>query len=313
MNEVKKFRKKFKKIIFGNKNIFAIILGPCSIHSYLSCKKYSNFVKKNKKKFKNLFLVMRFYVEKPRTIIGWKGFIYDPNLNNSFNIKKGFYYCKNFLKKLKVPIATEFLNPIISDFIKKYITIGSIGARTTESQIHKEISSKYDISIGFKNSTNGNIIVPINSILSSKKKTICTNVCKKKFKIYFIKTKGNKKNFIILRGAKNPNYKINNIIHFLKKKYENFIHTGLIIDLNHDNSKKNYKKQLNISNYLLKKVINFFFEVSGIMIESHIKSGTQIKKKKYYRSITDSCISIKKTFLILKKINFFLNLRKIYY
>ncbi|MGX7582551.1 3-deoxy-7-phosphoheptulonate synthase [Candidatus Vidania fulgoroideorum] len=307
---IEKSRNILKKIIFGKKNKFLIIIGPCSIHSYLSCKRYSNFIIKKKNKFNNIFIIMRLYIEKPRTIIGWKGYVYDPDINNSYKIKKGIFYSKKFLKKIKIPVAMEFLNPIISDLFSKYITLGTVGARTTESQIHKEISSKYNFPIGFKNNTNGNIDCAINSIIATKFQTISLNLCKKKMKIYFVKTKGNKKNFIILRGGKNPNFNINNIINLIKKK--NNIKSGIVIDINHDNSKKKYKLQFFISKYLVKKIIPFFNELSGIMIESHIKSGFQ-KGTKYNKSITDPCINIKKSFLIIKNINKIINLRKIYY
>ncbi|MGX7589356.1 3-deoxy-7-phosphoheptulonate synthase [Candidatus Vidania fulgoroideorum] len=307
----KKNVKTLKKIINGNKNKLIVIIGPCSINGIKYSLKFSNFIKKNKRKFNNLFILMRVYLEKPRTNFGWKGYIYDPDLNFSYKIKKGI---KNSLLLLKliskdVPIATEFLNNILAYKLYKYITLGTIGARTTESQIHRELSSDLDIPIGFKNNLNGDVLPAVNSIISSKFPTIC--ILEKKFKI----SKGNKNCFLILRGGeKGPNYNIKNIKKYICILKKNSINSGIIIDFSHGNSGKKAKNQKLVCDYFCKNLINFK-KLVGVMIESNIKSGSQDIKKKIDKriSITDECLSWKEGLKIMTLLNKNMNKRKSYY
>ncbi|WP_458659067.1 3-deoxy-7-phosphoheptulonate synthase [Candidatus Vidania fulgoroideorum] len=301
-----------KKILTGNKNNLIVVIGPCSIHSYKSFYKYLKLLKKNKKFFRNLFIVMRVYLEKPRTIVGWKGYIYDPDLNYSYKYKLGIKKSIKMLKiaaKCKIPVATEFINPLITEIIKKYISIGSIGARTTESQLHRELSSGLNFPIGYKNNTEGNVMPAINSIISSMEGTICSNMSKRKF----FKTDGNKYCFLIHRGGLKPNYQEKYIINSIKILKKNKIKTGIMIDVSHGNSRKIFKNQLNVS-YYLKSKIPIINKIIGVMIESHISEGSQSidkNKIKYNLSITDSCISWKTSIKILFFLNKIINKRKI--
>lgn len=312
MKKVLFFRKKIKTIVNGKSNKFLIITGPCSIHNYISCKKYYKFLKKETPKYKNLFIIMRFYLEKPRTTVGWKGFVYDPDLNNSFNYKKGIYYSKFLLKKMynTIPLGTEFLSPYIFDVIKKYFCFGAIGARTTESQLHREMAAKVNYCVGFKNALNGEFVF-INSLIAVKQPSVCVNYCVKSNKANLIKTKGNFNCLSILRGGNFPNYKINNIIELIYKQIKNKINKGIIIDLSHGNSIKKYNNQIFCFNYVI-KIILFFPQLSGVMIESHLKSGVG-NLNSVNKSITDSCISIKNTKKIIKNINLVMHKRKSYY
>ncbi|MGX7583123.1 3-deoxy-7-phosphoheptulonate synthase [Candidatus Vidania fulgoroideorum] len=303
------------KIINGNLNKMLVFIGPCSIHNTKSCIKYAKIIKKKTKKYKNLVIVMRVFLEKPRTCSGWKGFIYDPDINGSFRINKGIKLSIKILRKINkmgVLICTEFLNPFIKDYIKKYISVGFIGARNNESQIHREIASSLSIPIGFKNNLYCDINGAINSILSCKENNFCFNVLHRK-KIDFKKNVKNKNCFLVLRGGNDKtNYKkkhVNDSIIEIKKKK---IKSGVVIDLSHGNSKKKYKKQikvcLNICDQIKKNN-----RISGVMIESNILNGNQIIKKKIDPniSITDPCLSIKESIILLKKIDNAVEKRKI--
>ncbi|MGX7576933.1 3-deoxy-7-phosphoheptulonate synthase [Candidatus Vidania fulgoroideorum] len=299
---------KIKKIIFGNKRKIITIIGPCSFHNYISFNKYSKMIIKKIKFFRNILIILRVYLEKPRTINGWKGFIYDPDINYSYDIKKGIRLSKKILSKLykKIYLCTEILNPYIYNIIKKYISIGTIGARTAESQIHREISSENKMIFGFKNRSDGNFLCSINSLISSSYKN---PLIYNKKKIFFKVTKGNNNCFIILRGGLKPNYKKKNIKKINKIIKKNKIKTGIMIDISHDNSKKNFKNQKNVFKYLKKKLIIRFKNIIGIMLESNVSEGSEYNKYfNKYKSITDSCISLLETFKILFSINKFKSL-----
>jgi len=169
---IEKSRKDLEEILINNnKNKIIIIVGPCSIHNYEECLEYAKFIKESIEKYKNLFIIMRLYFEKPRTIKGWKGYLYDPDLDNTNDIKKGIYNTRKLLleiTKMKIPIATEFLDTIIPQYIDDLITWGCIGARTVESQLHRQLASGLSMAIGFKNRTDGDIEVPINGMLSAQ-------------------------------------------------------------------------------------------------------------------------------------------------
>ncbi|MGX7576507.1 3-deoxy-7-phosphoheptulonate synthase [Candidatus Vidania fulgoroideorum] len=301
-----KTKNNIKNIILGNSKKKIIITGPCSIHSYRSYLKYSKKILKIKKKLINLKLLMRIYLEKPRTINGWKGIIYDPEINNTFKIKKGLKKSLKILrnaKKNKIRVACEIINTNLFGYTKKYIDIVTIGARNNECQIYREISSSLNKPVGFKNNLNGEVEGSINSIISAKSPSIYS--INKKKKINWKISKGNKNCFLIIRGGKKPNYFSNNLKKFIKILLKNKINTGIIIDINHGNSNKVFKKQINISNYIIKKILPYFNRFIGIMIESHLKSGSQIinKKIKYNISITDPCLSWKDTKKIIFKYN----------
>lgn len=307
--------KEIKKIIKGKKNKLMVFIGPCSIHNAKSAIKFAKIIKKNKKKYKNLLLIMRVFLEKPRTITGWKGFIYDPYINETFKINKGIKFSLRILKKiskLKIPICTEFLNPFIKNYIEKYISVGFIGARNNESQIHREMSSSLDIPIGFKNNLNCEIEGALNSIISCKNKTFCFSMSKKN-KIGFIKETNNNFCFLVLRGGKDKkNYKKKEVLKAIEENKNRNIKTGIVIDFSHGNSNKNFKKQKNVCKNVCKQ-IEKNNKISGVMIESNIFEGNQTIKKKInpYISITDSCLSIKESLKLLKKLNLSIEKRKI--
>ncbi|XAO72525.1 MAG: 3-deoxy-7-phosphoheptulonate synthase [Candidatus Vidania fulgoroideorum] len=289
----------------GRKNKIIAILGPCSISNIKYAIVYSKILKIFQRKLKKLIILMRIYLEKPRTTIGWKGYIYDPDINYSYRIKKGINNSIFLLNKInkKIKICTEFLNNSITKFILRYISIGTIGARNVNSQIHRELVSDLEIPIGYKNDINGNTNNAINSIFASNFSTICNYINKKQLKLKFKITKGNNNCFLILRGSeKKPNYYLKNI----EKIIENNKKVKIMIDFSHGNSKKICKNQIKICNYFCKYLINIK-NIIGILIESNISSGNiKLKKQMIFnkkKSLTDECLSIKKSFLIIKKIN----------
>ncbi|MGX7589213.1 3-deoxy-7-phosphoheptulonate synthase [Candidatus Vidania fulgoroideorum] len=305
-----KNRKILKNIIFGKSNKFIVILGPCSLYSIKETKEFFTKIKKIVKKFKNIFFLARIYLEKPRTIFGWKGLIYDPLLNESNKINLGIIKSLKilkFLNKIKFPVVTEFLNSFIVDYIKKYVTMGTIGARNYESQTHREFLSNLNMPVGIKNGTCGDINGSLNTILSISKKHSFIKLNSEGNLIYK-SSKGNKNGFLILRGGKKPNYfkyKINN---YLKKIKEMNIKTGLIIDCSHDNSSKKSKNQFKVLKKICSQIKNNN-KIVGLMLEVNINRGKQDinKNLKYGVSVTDECISIREFKKCIKYLNNQLN------
>ena len=306
-------RSTINNILCGKSKKKIIIVGPCSIHNYKECLDYVYELKKNITRFSNLYIVIRLYFEKPRTINGWKGFLYDPDLNSSNKIDEGLIKTRKLLieiTKMRIPIATEFLDTIIPQYIDDLISWGCIGARTVESQLHRQLASGLSMAIGFKNRTDGNKIIAINGMLSSKEPHsflgVDINGCAS-----IINTNGNKNTCIVLRGdcvnGSNFNtFDINETTSLLEK---NNLNKGIIIDMSHDNTfcdgKKNYKKQIENCEYISNEwKINK--NIIGLMIESNINEGKQNIENKpleYGISITDGCINLEDTIIILDKLN----------
>lgn len=281
-----------------------IILGPCSIHSYDEALEYARFVKDLQEKVKDRFyLVMRTYFEKPRTTIGWKGLIYDPELDGSCNIVKGIKDARKILLdiiSLGVPTATEILGVITPQYISDLISWVAIGARTTESQPHRELVSGLSMPVGFKNSTYGDINVAINAMKSSLYPHNFLGI-DEKGRASIVRTKGNRYIHIILRGGTNPNYdldSINNVINILE---ENELPKNIIIDCSHGNSNKDFRNQPKVFKELISQMVNGNKSVVGMMLESNINEGNQkiSDNLEYGVSITDGCISIKTTETII--------------
>ncbi|MCV2528426.1 MAG: 3-deoxy-7-phosphoheptulonate synthase [Candidatus Lightella neohaematopini] len=298
-NFILKSRETIINIINGKDPRLLIICGPCSIHEIKSAIDYGTRLKFLSKKFINkLYIVMRVYLEKSRTIYGWKGLINDPYINQSFDIESGLFIARNLLLhllKLELPIATEILSINNYQYINDLISWGSVGARTVESQIHREMVSGISIPVGFKNNTDGNITKAINAIMASRLKHSFINI-NQHGKINIVNTNGNCNSHIILRGGKTPNY-YNDNIYFCKRKMTNLgLPTALLIDCSHGNANNNYLNQLKVARFILKQINNNNnHDIIGIMLESNINSGNQklnsSKHLKYGVSITDPCIN----------------------
>ncbi|MGX7589909.1 3-deoxy-7-phosphoheptulonate synthase [Candidatus Vidania fulgoroideorum] len=311
---VLKGRKIIKDAINGNINKLIVVLGPCSIHNVKSALTYADMLNSVKGFYKNLILVMRVYLEKPRTISGWKGFLYDPFLDFSFKlnigIRKSLLILKSITKK-KVLIATEFLNNLACNYIKNYISIGSIGARNCESQIHREMASFLRLPIGFKNNLDCDIRGSINSILSCKTNTFSFFIGQNS-RVFLSKKNSNFDCFLILRGGNNSiNYDPNSVNFALKELNNAGIFNGLFIDFSHGNSCKVFTNQIKVSLEVCKQ-IEVNNNIVGVMIESHINNGSQKFSSDADPSIsvTDPCISFNETISILDSLNRSIQLRK---
>lgn len=303
------------KIINGEEKKKMIIVGPCSIHNYEECITYAKFIKKCIIDFPNIFIVIRLYFEKPRTIMGWKGYLYDPDLDNTNNISKGLIETRKLLiqiTKMRIPIATEFLDTIIPQYIDDLISFGCIGARTVESQLHRQLASGLSMAIGFKNRTDGNKEIAINAMLASKESHSFLGV-NINGRASIVNTNGNINTCIVLRGdcINGVNFDYKNITITENLLSARNLNKGIVVDVSHDNTlengKKDYKKQINnveliLNMWLIKKQKN----ICGIMIESNINEGKQSinnKPLQYGISITDGCINKNSTYDILNTIS----------
>ena len=292
------WRKTIKDIIHKRDNRILVIVGPCSIHDEKSAIEYATWLNIIRKKYiSKLFIIMRVYFEKPRTTIGWKGLINDPDLDNSFHINKGLHLARNILLKINqlgLPCGCEFLDVFTPQYYSDLVSWGAIGARTTESQLHRQLASGLSMPIGFKNGTTGNIDIAVQAIISALHSHVFIGI-DPSAKASIVVTKGNPDCHVILRGGKEPNYDKKTLEltkHSLEQKD---IYSGIIIDTSHGNSKKNHLLQKKVIN----DVIKYFKRdlVTGFMIESNLKSGKQPLSNNlvYGQSITDACCNLDET------------------
>ena len=303
-------RQTIQNILSNKDDRLIIIIGPCSIHNYDLALEYALNIKTFQKSYPNLFFVMRVYFEKPRSRHGWKGFIYDPDLNDTYDINKGLNLARKLcveLTKLEIPIGCEYLDTISPQYLSDLVSWGAIGARTSESQIHRQLASGLSSPVGFKNLTDGDYKKAIDGILSAREPhqflgiNYNGNAC-------HVSTKGNEYTHLILRGGTEPNYYQNNIDEIKEVLKKENINTGLIIDCSHGNSQKEYIKQIYVAcsiNRLLSS--NNYSIIKGVMIESHIKQGSQKLipnlTLEYGQSITDGCLNIESSDSILNILN----------
>lgn len=306
-NIIKFKRKAINNIINGKDKRLLVIVGPCSIHDTTSALEYANKLKVLSNELDDqLLLVMRTYIEKPRTTIGWKGFLYDPFLDGSNDLKYGIYISRKLMcdiNLLGLPISNEILNPITSGFFEDLISWGAIGARTTESQIHREVVSGLSFPIGFKNGTDGNIEIAIDAIKTAVNKHYHIGINDKGF-ISIIKTKGNLNTHLILRGGNNgPNYYKNNINLYCQLMARKGIASKIMVDCSHSNSGKNPENQELVLDNILEQRLSGNTSLIGIMLESNINSGSQplSNNLQYGVSITDGCLSWIETENLLRK------------
>jgi 3-deoxy-7-phosphoheptulonate synthase len=306
---IEKSRDTIKNIINKKDNRFLLIIGPCSIHDPDAALEYAYKLKQISDELSDkLFIVMRCYFQKPRTTIGWKGLINDPYLNNSFKINDGLYLARTLLRnitKIGLPIACELLDTITPQYFSDLISWGAIGARTTESQLHRELVSGVSFPCGFKNGTSGDIDIAVDAIISASYKHSFIGVTQNG-NAAIVKTSGNKDCHIILRGGKKTtNYDIQNILNIDSLSKSKNIDIKIMIDCSHGNSNKNFENQV----FVLDKIIENLKmtpNVIGIMIESNLKEGNQPLNDKcnliYGKSITDGCIGWDTTLKLLYKL-----------
>ena len=303
-------RRQIIDIINKKDNRLLMVVGPCSIHDVDAATEYANRLLSIKNKVsKNILIVMRVYFEKPRTVVGWKGLINDPDLDNSFNINKGIKIARSLLLDLAekgMPAGHEYLDLISPQYISDLICWGAIGARTTESQSHRELASGLSCPVGFKNGTDGGIQIAIDAIKAASKPHNFLSVTKEGKSAIF-STKGNLDCHVILRGGKNANYKFEDVENVSKTLVKNSLNNSIMVDASHANSQKDYKKQRIVIQDIVNQILNGNTSICGVMLESNIVEGRQDVNKKenlvYGQSITDACIGWDETELLTNKIS----------
>ncbi len=296
---ISKSRKDCEAILAGQDDRLLVVVGPCSIHDVKAAKEYGEKIRDLNKKVKaDLSLVMRVYFEKPRTTVGWKGLINDPMMDESYQINKGLTIARKLLLDLAeigVASGTEFLDTISPQYFADAVTWGAIGARTTESQIHRELASGLSMPVGFKNGTEGNFQIAIDALLAAQQPHRFLSVTKAG-DTAIVSTKGNDSCHIILRGGKNgPNYDANSVAEVRKALEKNNLEPAIMIDCSHANSEKDYRNQVKVCRNIASQVGDGDTSIRAVMIESHLHEGNQKgspdqSSLKYGVSITDSCV-----------------------
>jgi 3-deoxy-7-phosphoheptulonate synthase len=303
-------REEIKKIIKREDPRLLAIVGPCSIHDTNLALDYAKRLAKLREEVKDqIYIVMRVYFEKPRTVMGWKGLINDPHLDGTFDIQTGLRKARKLLAditELGVPCATEMLDPVVPQYLADYITWAAIGARTTESQTHRQMASGLSMPVGFKNGTTGDLLVAINAIESAGHKHCFLGIHQYEGQISVFHTKGNHYCHLVLRGGSNgPNY-TKEFVQLAEAELESArIDTGIMIDCNHANSGKDPYKQPGILENIVQQKLNGNKSIMGFMVESNIEGGSQaipedLSQLKYGVSVTDKCIDFENTAKMFK-------------
>ena len=294
-------RRSIHDIIAGQDDRLLVIIGPCSIHSPEAALDYARRLQPLREQFKDsLEVVMRVYFEKPRTTVGWKGLINDPYLDESYRIDEGLRIARQLLieiNRLGMPAASEFLDVISPQYIGDLISWGAIGARTTESQVHRELASGLSAPIGFKNGTDGNIRIATDAIQSASRGHHFLSV-HKNGQVAIVRTNGNQDCHVILRGGKAPNYDAASVAAACKDLEAAGLPPTLMVDCSHANSSKKHEKQLDVARDIGAQIAGGSRSVFGVMVESHIHAGAQKfspgkddpRALEYGKSITDACL-----------------------
>ena len=301
-------RQEISQILHQKDDRLLVVVGPCSIHDPDSALEYARkLIEQNINYKEELLIVMRVYFEKPRTTVGWKGLINDPDLNETYNIGKGVEMARKLLidlAKLNLPAGTEFLDPISPQYITDIISWGAIGARTAESQIHRELASGLSCPVGIKNGTDGNLKAAIDGIQAANHSHVFLGATKEA-DIAMLKTAGNNDSRIILRGGKEPNFDADSVASTLSALKEAEINESIMIDASHGNSQKQFKKQVSVIDSISQQIESGNKNISGVMIESHLVEGNQkiSDSLTYGQSITDACIGWDDTVTCLEKLS----------
>ncbi len=297
------------KIIHGEEDRILLIVGPCSIHDPKAALEYAEKLQALRRKHANdVEIIMRVYFEKPRTSIGWKGLINDPDLDNSFRINHGLRVARELLlniNELGVPAGTEFLDMITPQYIADLISWGAIGARTTESQVHRELASGLSCPVGFKNGTDGNVKIAIDAVKAAEHQHVFLSVTKGGHSAIVV-TEGNDDTHIILRGGKAPYYGAKSVDEVCAKLEQAGLFPSVMVDTSHSNSEKQYKKQMDVLENLCGQIADGSRKIMGLMIESNLVEGNQEltteKELVYGELVTDACIGWDDTVIAIEKI-----------
>ena len=302
-------RQRTELIVNGGGDRLVVVVGPCSIHDQEQALEYADRLQPLIEAHRDdLEIIMRVYFEKPRTTIGWKGFINDPGLDNSFDINRGLRLSRQLLVELarrRVPVGTEFLDTIIPQYIADAISWGAIGARTTESQIHRELASGLSMPVGFKNGTDGNVRIAIDAIGAARHPHRFLSVTKQGVAA-IVETMGNNACHVILRGSStNSNHDPESVADVLGKLQAAGLPPYLMIDCSHGNSRKNHENQPVVAHEICQQISSGQHGIMGVMLESHLKAGNQPLAKPaglvYGQSVTDACIDFETTEVLLQQ------------
>ncbi|MDN8580600.1 3-deoxy-7-phosphoheptulonate synthase AroG [Eikenella corrodens] len=290
---VENTRHQIADLVHGRDKRLLTIIGPCSIHDPKAALEYAQRLLPLRKKYeKELLIVMRVYFEKPRTTVGWKGLINDPHLNGTFDINFGLRQARRLLldlNNLGVPASTEFLDMITPQYYADLISWGAIGARTTESQVHRELASGLSCPVGFKNGTDGNLKIAIDAIGAASHPHHFLSVTKAGHSA-IVHTAGNPDCHAILRGGKEPNYSAEHVKAAAEQLDKAGVTPRLMVDFSHANSRKDYTRQMEVARDVAAQLQTGEQNIMGIMVESHLVEGRQDKPETYGQSITDACI-----------------------
>lgn len=308
-NTVVEARRAIHHILSGDDDRLLVIIGPCSIHDPAAAKEYASRLLALREALKGeLEVVMRVYFEKPRTTIGWKGLINDPYMDNSFRINEGLRIARKLLLEINdsgLPAAGEFLDMITPQYVTDLMSWGAIGARTTESQVHRELASGLSCPVGFKNGTDGTIKVAIDAVNAASASHCFLSVTKWGHSA-IVNTSGNNDCHIILRGGKAPNYSAQDVAQVKNELAKAGLPVHIMIDFSHANSSKQFKKQMDVGADVCQQIAAGERAIIGVMVESHLQEGNQSlesgKPLVYGQSITDGCIGWQDTEQLLRQL-----------
>ncbi len=302
-------REAIHRILRARDDRLVVIIGPCSIHDPKAAREYVTRLKEQRERYKDdLEVIMRVYFEKPRTTVGWKGLINDPDLDGSFNINKGVRLARQLLLEVNeqgVPAGCEFLDMITPQYIADLVSWGAIGARTTESQVHRELASGLSCPVGFKNGTDGNIKIAIDAINAASQPHHFLSVTKGGHSA-IVSTVGNDDCHVILRGGKEPNYDADNINRMSEQLTKAGLNARIMVDASHANSNKKYENQPRVIDEVSQQIETGDHRIFGVMVESHLVAGRQDLKEgvelTYGQSITDGCIGWEDSVAVLDRL-----------
>ena len=303
-------RREIHRVLHNQDDRLLVIVGPCSIHDPEAALEYATRLKAVKDRLaENLLIVMRVYFEKPRTTVGWKGLINDPNLDDSFEINKGLRLARRLLmdvNNMGLPAGTEFLDLITPQYIADLVSWGAIGARTTESQVHRELASGLSCPVGFKNGTDGTLKVAIDAVGAASRPHCFLSMTKAGHSAIF-RTSGNEDCHIILRGGKSPNYDPQSIEQAAMELEQAGLSPKLMVDFSHANSSKKYERQMVVGQDIAQQISGGDQRIMGAMIESHLQAGRQDvvagQPLVYGQSITDACLAWEQTEQLLEQLS----------
>src|SRR5438445_9071272 len=290
-------RQAIHRILHGADDRLLVIMGPCSIHDVRAAKEYAGKLQDAKDRLSaDLLVVMRVYFEKPRTTVGWKGLINDPNLDGSYRINDGLRVARRLLLDLNemgMPVGCEFLDMITPQYIGDLVSWGAIGARTTESQVHRELASGLSCPVGFKNGVDGSIRIAIDAVRAARQPHHFLSVTKAGHSA-IVSTSGNEDCHVILRGGRAPNHDAASVAAACAELAASGLEQRLMIDCSHSNSQKMYQRQIDVAREIARQVAAGEERIFGIMVESHLKAGRQDlvpgQPLGFGQSITDACI-----------------------